>query len=68
MTISRLAPAHQGRILLPVLGKVTATAFTNRVRVRLVSGQSAADFAARAQNLAHAFGALPRRPAEAIFE
>ena len=41
MTISRLAPLYQGRVLLPVLGKVTATAFTDRVRVRLVSGQSA---------------------------
>ena len=29
-----------------------------RVRVRLVSGQSAADFAARADNLAHGFGAM----------
>jgi hypothetical protein len=51
MTIGRLAPAYQGRILLPVLGKVSATRYTDRVRVRLVSGQSAADFAARAANL-----------------
>jgi DNA segregation ATPase FtsK/SpoIIIE, S-DNA-T family len=58
MTISRLAPVYQGRILLPVLGKVSATAYTDRVRVRLVSGQSAADFAARAPNLAHGFGAI----------
>jgi S-DNA-T family DNA segregation ATPase FtsK/SpoIIIE len=58
MTIGRLAPVYQGRVMLPVLGKVTATAFTDRVRLRLVSGQSAADFAARADNLAHGFGAL----------
>src|SRR5215475_444458 len=58
MTIARLAPVYQGRGLLPVLGKVSATAFTDRVLVRLVSGQSAADFAARADNLAHGFGAL----------
>ena len=58
MTIGRLAPAYQGRILLPVLGKVSATRFTDRVQVRLVSGQSAADFAARAPNLAHGFGAV----------
>ena len=51
-------PVYQGRVLLPVLGKVSATAFTDRVRVRLVSGQSAADFAARADNLAHGFGAM----------
>jgi DNA segregation ATPase FtsK/SpoIIIE, S-DNA-T family len=58
MTIGRLAPVYQGRVLLPVLGKVSATAFTDRVPVRLVSGQSAADFAARADNLAHGFGAI----------
>jgi DNA segregation ATPase FtsK/SpoIIIE, S-DNA-T family len=49
MTIGRLAPVYQGRVLLPVLGKVSATRFTDRVPVRLVSGQSAADFAARAE-------------------
>jgi S-DNA-T family DNA segregation ATPase FtsK/SpoIIIE len=58
MTIARLAPVYQGRVLLPVLGKVTATGYTDRVAVRLVSGQSAADFAARADNLAHGFGAV----------
>jgi DNA segregation ATPase FtsK/SpoIIIE, S-DNA-T family len=58
MTIGRLAPLYQGRVLLPVLGKVSATRYTDRVQVRLVSGQSAADFAARADNLAHAFGAM----------
>jgi len=58
MTISGLAPLYQGRILLPVLGKVASTGYTDRVAVRLVSGQCAADFAARADNLAHGFGAL----------
>jgi S-DNA-T family DNA segregation ATPase FtsK/SpoIIIE len=58
MTIGRLAPLYQGRVLLPVLGKVSATRYTDRVQVRLVSGQSAADFAARADNLAHGFGAM----------
>jgi S-DNA-T family DNA segregation ATPase FtsK/SpoIIIE len=58
MTIGRLAPMYQGRVLLPVLGKVSATRFTDRVQVRLVSGQSAGDFAARADNLAHGFGAM----------
>jgi len=67
MTIGRLAPLYQGRVMLPVLGKVSATRFTDRVPVRLVSGQSAADFAARADNLAtgsapcSAGSALPRR-------
>ena len=58
MTIVGVAPWYQGRTLLPVLGKVTATRYTDRVMVRLVSGQSAADFAAHADNLAHGFGAM----------
>ena len=45
MTIAGVAPWYQGRTLLPVLGKVAATRYTDRVYVRLVSGQSAADFA-----------------------
>ena len=45
MAIAGVAPWYQGRIILPVLGKVTATRYTDRVAVRLVSGQSAADFA-----------------------
>jgi S-DNA-T family DNA segregation ATPase FtsK/SpoIIIE len=58
MTIADLAPWYQARIILPVLGKVTATRYIDRVQVRLVSGQSPADFADRADNLAHGFGAL----------
>ncbi len=42
MTISGLAPWYQGRIILPVLGKVRSTRYVDRVQVRLVSGQSAA--------------------------
>jgi S-DNA-T family DNA segregation ATPase FtsK/SpoIIIE len=57
MMISGLAPWYQGRIILPVLGKVSATRYVDRVRVRLVSGQSPGDFARRAENLAHGFGA-----------
>ena len=55
MTISRLAPAYQGRILVPEVGKVSTTPCTDRVAVRLVSGQSVADFAAWAENLANGF-------------
>jgi DNA segregation ATPase FtsK/SpoIIIE, S-DNA-T family len=58
MAISGAAPWYQGRIWLPVLGKVSATRYVDRVHVRLVSGQSAEDFAQRAENLAHGFGAL----------
>jgi DNA segregation ATPase FtsK/SpoIIIE, S-DNA-T family len=58
MNVADLAPWYRGRILVPVLGKVTATRYTDRVAVRLVSGQCAEDFAKRADNLAHGFGAL----------
>ena len=58
LTIARLVPVFRGQVLVPVLGKVRSTRYTDRVPVRLVSGQAAADFAARAENLAHGFGAL----------
>jgi S-DNA-T family DNA segregation ATPase FtsK/SpoIIIE len=58
MTIAGAAPCYQDRTLLPVLGKVAATRYTDRVHVRLVSGQSVTDFAACAENLAHGFGAM----------
>ena len=38
MTIAGVAPWYQGRTLLPVLGKVAATRYADRVHVRLVSG------------------------------
>jgi hypothetical protein len=43
---------------MPVLGRVAATRYVDRVQVRLVSGQCADDFAKRADNLAHGFGAM----------
>src|SRR5207248_1689509 len=52
------ALVFRGRVLVPVLGKVRSTRYTDRVAVRLVSGQAAADFAARVENLANGFGAL----------
>ena len=58
MTIADLAPWYRGRIILPVLVKVTSTRYVDRVTVRLVSGQCVADFANRADNLAHGFGAM----------
>ncbi len=57
MTIARLAPLYRGRVVVPLLGKVTVSGCTDRVAVRLVSGQSPADFAARAEGLAHGFRA-----------
>jgi S-DNA-T family DNA segregation ATPase FtsK/SpoIIIE len=58
LTIAGLAPAYRGRTVIPVLGKVTVAGCTDRVTVRLVSGQSPADFAAQAEALAHGFGAI----------
>jgi S-DNA-T family DNA segregation ATPase FtsK/SpoIIIE len=58
MAISGVAPWHQGRVVLPVLGKVAATKYTDRVQVRLVSGQSLVDLARHTEALAHGFGAL----------
>jgi S-DNA-T family DNA segregation ATPase FtsK/SpoIIIE len=58
MTIADLAPWYQARIVLPVLVKVTSTRYVDRVYVRLVSGQAPADFADRADNLAHGFRTL----------
>jgi DNA segregation ATPase FtsK/SpoIIIE, S-DNA-T family len=55
LTITRLAPLYQGRVLLPVLGRVNSSRFTDRVAVGLVSGQSPKDFADRAEGLAHGF-------------
>jgi DNA segregation ATPase FtsK/SpoIIIE, S-DNA-T family len=58
MTIADLAPWYRGRIILPVLVKVTTTRYVDRVQVRLVSGQCVADFANRADNLSHGFRAM----------
>ena len=58
MTIGRLSVLYRGRLLVPVLGKVSSTRYTDRVQVGIVSGQAAADFANRAENLAHGFGAM----------
>jgi DNA segregation ATPase FtsK/SpoIIIE, S-DNA-T family len=58
MNVADLAPWYRGRILMPVLGRVAATRYVDRVGVQLVSGQGADDFAKRADNLAHGFGAM----------
>jgi S-DNA-T family DNA segregation ATPase FtsK/SpoIIIE len=61
MTIARLAIHYRGRQLLPALGSVTSTGYTDLLHVRLVPGQSADDFARAAPALAHAFTALACR-------
>jgi S-DNA-T family DNA segregation ATPase FtsK/SpoIIIE len=57
MTITRLAPSYRGQIVMPVLGRVEIAGYTERVTVGLVSGQCPADFAARAEGIAHGFRA-----------
>jgi S-DNA-T family DNA segregation ATPase FtsK/SpoIIIE len=56
MTITGLAPLYRGQVLLPVIAEVAAGGPVDRVTVKLVSGQSPADFADRAEGLAHGFG------------
>jgi S-DNA-T family DNA segregation ATPase FtsK/SpoIIIE len=57
LTIAGLAPSYRGQLVVPVLGRVQVSGCTDRVTVRLVSGQSPADFADKAAHLAHGFGA-----------
>ena len=56
MTITGLTPLYRGRVLIPVIADVTAGGPMDRVTVRLVSGQSPADFADRAEGVAHGLG------------
>ena len=57
MTLAGLAPDYRGQPMLPVLDRVHRAGAVDLVRVGLVTGQAPADFEARAENLAHAFGA-----------
>ena len=57
MTLAGLAPDYRGQPMLPVLGTVHRAGAVDLVRAGLVTGQAPADFEARAENLAHAFGA-----------
>ncbi|MDQ2874618.1 MAG: FtsK/SpoIIIE domain-containing protein [Actinomycetota bacterium] len=58
LTIAGLAPTYRGQVLVPVLAGVTVAGCTDRVTVRLVSGQSPDDFADKAGALAHGFRAI----------
>ena len=58
MTIGRLAPSTRAGSCCPSWARCRPPATPTGCQVRLVSGQSAADFAARADNLAHGFGAM----------
>jgi DNA segregation ATPase FtsK/SpoIIIE, S-DNA-T family len=57
LTITGLAPTYRGRVIVPLLGEVQVTGCTDRVRVRLVSGQAPSDFADQAEGIAHGFRA-----------
>jgi len=57
LTIAGLAPKYRGQVVFPLLGKVQVTGCTDRISVRLVSGQSPADFADRTESIAHGFRA-----------
>ena len=57
LTIAGLAPAYRGQLVVPVLSRVEVTGCIDKVAVRLVSGQSPANFADKAAHLAHGFGA-----------
>src|SRR6266567_3216874 len=57
MTLAGLAPDYRGQPMLPVLDRVHRAGAVDLVRVGLVTGQAPTDFEARAENLAHAFGA-----------
>jgi DNA segregation ATPase FtsK/SpoIIIE, S-DNA-T family len=61
MTITGLAPLYRGRVLVPVLSEVAAGGPVDRVTVHLVSGQAPADFATRAESIAHGLGAARAR-------
>jgi DNA segregation ATPase FtsK/SpoIIIE, S-DNA-T family len=73
LTIAGLAPRYRGQLVVPVLGTVQVTGCTGQVSVRLVSGQSPADFADRAEGIAHGFGAYlcrvrSARPGRVVLE
>jgi S-DNA-T family DNA segregation ATPase FtsK/SpoIIIE len=57
MTLGGLAPMYRKRVLVPVLVDVRASASVDLVTVKLSTGQAPTDFADRAENLAHSFGA-----------
>ncbi len=57
LTITGLAPPYRGRVVVPLLAGVEVTGCTDRVRVRLVSGQSPSEFADQAEGIAHGFRA-----------
>ncbi|MBB5130665.1 S-DNA-T family DNA segregation ATPase FtsK/SpoIIIE [Thermocatellispora tengchongensis] len=61
MAVAGLGRSIRGRVYLPELVKVSCDRWADRVRVRLLKGQDAEEWAARSGNLAHGFGAVSCR-------
>jgi S-DNA-T family DNA segregation ATPase FtsK/SpoIIIE len=61
LTVAGLTEDYHGRVLVPVLGKVRAGQYADRITVRLVRGQSPDQFADHAGHLGHGLGALSCR-------
>lgn len=57
LVVAGLAESYQERRWLPRIRRVTCTAHSDRVRVRLVAGTAPADMEQRVTELAHGFGA-----------
>jgi DNA segregation ATPase FtsK/SpoIIIE, S-DNA-T family len=57
MTVIGLTSHYRGRTLMPVLRRVTATSAIDTVIVKL-RGQTPTDLSKKAENLAHAYGAI----------
>jgi DNA segregation ATPase FtsK/SpoIIIE, S-DNA-T family len=61
VTVAGLTEDYQGRVLVPILGKVQSGPYADRITVRLVRGQSPEQFAHRAGHLGHGLGVLSCR-------
>ena len=61
LDVAGLTEPGRSRVLVPILGKVTAGPCADRMTVRLVGGQSPQGFADKADHLAHGLGALSCR-------
>jgi DNA segregation ATPase FtsK/SpoIIIE, S-DNA-T family len=61
LDVAGLTEPGRSRVLVPILGKVTAGPCADRLTVRLIGGQAPQAFADRAENLAHGLGVLSCR-------
>jgi S-DNA-T family DNA segregation ATPase FtsK/SpoIIIE len=61
LDVAGLTEPGRSRVLVPILGNVTAGPCADRMNVRLVGGQSPQAFADKAEHLAHGLGVLSCR-------